>query len=57
MQVIKKISKQQALEQAYTNLYNSKLSEVDKNLKVLIKVKKYLATHKHEKSQTKKPNN
>ena len=54
---MKKISKQQALEQAYTNLYNSKLSEVDKNLKVLIKVKKYLATHKHEKSQTKKPNN
>ena len=54
---MKKISKQEALEIAYHNLYNSKLNKVDKNLKVLIKIKKYLATHNQKSSQTKKPSN
>ena len=43
---MKRITNQQALEKAYENLYNSKLKDIDKNLKVLIKVKKHLATHK-----------
>lgn len=46
---MKKVSKEQALEQAYKNLYNSKLNKIDKNLKVYIKAKKYLATHKNKK--------
>ena len=43
---MRKISSEEALKQAYENLYNSKFSEIDKNLKVLIKVKKHIATHK-----------
>jgi len=45
---MKKISNEEALNQAYKNLYNSKLNEIDKNLKVLIKVKKYIATHENK---------
>jgi len=43
---MKKVTNKEALSQAYENLYNSKLNKIDKNLKVLIKAKKYLATHK-----------
>ena len=42
---MKKVTNKQALRQAYKNLYSSKLNKIDKNLKVLIKAKKYIATH------------
>ena len=44
---MRKITKQEALKKAYENLYNSKLNKIDKNLKVFIKAKKYLSTHKN----------
>lgn len=46
---MRKITTNEALKQAYDNLYNSPLNKIDKNLKVLIKAKKYLATHKNTK--------
>ena len=46
---MKKVTNQEALDQAYKNLYNCKLNKIDKNLKVLIKAKKYLSTHSSSK--------
>lgn len=43
---MKKISPQEALNQAYRNLYNSNLRKIDKHLDALIKAKKFIAKNK-----------
>lgn len=38
---MKKINEEQALEQAYNNLYHSPIKDIDKNLDALLKAKKF----------------
>jgi len=43
---MKKVSAQEALNQAYKNLYNCELKKIDKHLDALIKAKKFIAKNK-----------
>lgn len=48
---MKKISVDRALEEAYKNLYNSKLDQIDKRLDQLLKAKKFACRQQNKKNK------